>query len=179
MSLNKDELDKLNGLDGLGGAAHEPLSGARELDGVIGTALAVAQEQLTEQGGLMPFAVVLENQAATQRRIELGDDAPDDDEPSLRLVVVAPEGDEDEVDGEETVAALVEAVRAQRDDLTAVAIVSDVTLTEENSDAVHVEAEHLTGGVAAVLMPYQLGTHGPEWRDLEGDGSAERRIWID
>lgn len=159
---------------------HEAMSGARELDGVIGTALAVAQEQLTDHGGLMPFAVVLENEAATQRRLEAGDDAPEDGEPSLRLVVVAPEGDdEDEVDGEETVAALVEAVRAQRDDLAAVAIVSDVLLTEVDSDAVHVEAEHLAGDVAAVLMPYQLGEAGPEWGDLEGDGGAERRVWND
>ena len=30
---------------------------ARDLDGVLGTALAVAQEQLTEHGGIMPFAL--------------------------------------------------------------------------------------------------------------------------
>lgn len=156
----------------------EELQPARALDGVIGTALALAQEELGKHGALMPFAVVLENDAATQRRIETGDDAPEEGEPALRLVMVAPEGeDDDEIDGEQTLAELVQAVRAQRDDLVAAALVSDVTLLEgEYQDAIHVEAEDIEGQLVSVLQPYRLGDE-PEWADLLGDGDVTARIW--
>lgn len=153
---------------------------ARDLDGVLGTALAVAQEQLTEHGGIMPFAVVLENEAATARRVAEDNDAPEDGEPSLRMVLVAPEGDEDDdLDGNEVVEALLSSLREQRTDLTAVAVVSDVTLLEGGSDAIHVEAEHVDGQLAGLLQPYKLDGETPEWGELMGDDPEAARVWAE
>lgn|GEM_PF-1086256 len=161
-------------------AGLEP-SPAADLDGVLGTALAVAQEQLAEHGGLMPFAVVLETDEATARRVAAGEESPEDGEPALRLVVVDPatENEDDEIDGDVVISELVEALRAQRGDLAAAAIVSDVSLTDEDSDAIHVEAEHASRLVAGLLQPYTLGDAAPAWGELMGDDAEGFGLWAD
>lgn len=149
-----------------------------DLDLVIGTALSLGQDQLNQQGAVMPFAVVLENQAATARRAADGDDAPEEGQPPLRLVVVAPEEESEEVDGADTIEDLYLALEEQAGDLDAAAIVSDVTLldADEAGDALHVAAEHRSGDVAALLQPYTAANGEYTWGELEAD-EAEPRIF--
>lgn len=152
---------------------------SNELDIVIGTALSMGQDQLSQQGALMPFAVVLENAEATARRIAAGDDAPEDGQPPLRLVYVAPEEDSEEVDGADTVEDLYAALEEQSADLDALAVISDVTLldSETSSDALHVAAEHRSGDAVALLQPYAEAEAGYEWGELEPD-TAEGRVFV-
>ena len=62
----------------------------------------------------------------------------------------------------------------------AAAIVCDITLTEENSDAIHVAAEHRSGAVFAAVLPYAPNRENGEWEfgDLAADAN-EPVVWVD
>ena len=45
-------------------------------------------------------------------------------------------------------------MRQNRDEFRAAAIVCDITLVEEDSDAIHVATEHRDGAVFAAVLPY-------------------------
>ncbi|RAX48846.1 hypothetical protein DQ353_13035 [Arthrobacter sp. AQ5-05] len=117
-----------------------------ELNKVLGTALGVAREQLEEQGVFLPFAIAVE--PATEENAE----------PELRLLAVQPTEDLDDpeadIDAEVMMADLVQLLQDQRDSFNAVAFVSDVTLLDDATDAVHVLAEHRHGGSVAIVQPY-------------------------
>ena len=117
-----------------------------ELNKVLGTALGVAREQLEEQGVFLPFAIAVE--PATEENAE----------PELRLLAVQPteelDDPEADIDAEIMMNELVELLQSQRDSFNAVAFVSDVTLLDDNKDAVHVMAEHRDGGAVAIVQPY-------------------------
>jgi hypothetical protein len=117
-----------------------------ELNKVLGTALGVAREQLEEQGVFLPFAIAVE--PATEENAE----------PELRLLAVQPTEDLDDpeadIDAEVMMADLVQLLQDQRESFNAVAFVSDVTLLDDATDAVHVLAEHRDGGSVAIVQPY-------------------------
>ncbi|NUP74712.1 MAG: hypothetical protein HOQ07_08710 [Sinomonas sp.] len=142
----------------------------RELHDVLGTALAMAQEQLEKNGGFLPFGVTLA------------------DDGELRLVLVAPpepeggaEGEggldgglEDELDGEldaeQMLADVVELLRQSREGIRAVAFASDVLLPDHGCDGVHAAAEHRDGGLLAAVLPYEMTAEGYVYRAVEPDG---------
>lgn len=117
------------------------------LNKVLGTALGVAREQLEEQGVFLPFAIGLEPSEGGQ-------------EPELRLLAVPPaENPEDpdaDIDTEAMAADLVEVLNQEGANFVAVAIASDVLLTQENRDAIHVVAEHKVGAALGIVQPYQM-----------------------
>ncbi|HXD27681.1 MAG TPA: hypothetical protein VN621_02875 [Arthrobacter sp.] len=159
MSENPPE----NRLAELGDAAHQ------DLNKVLGTALGVAREQLETQGVFLPFAIGLEPDAAEDGELRL-------------LAVQPPENEEDpeaDIDAEAMMEDLVTLLSGQRDQFTAVALVSDVTLMQENRDAVHVMAEHSLGGAVAVVQPYTPpATEGGDWTFEDPSPEAgELRIW--
>ena len=49
---------------------------------------------------------------------------------------------------------LHELLRQHRDEFRAAAVVCDITLLEEDSDAIHVAAEHQDGSLFAAVLPY-------------------------
>jgi hypothetical protein len=76
--------------------------------------------------------------------------------------------------GLDVLATLVEGLRQQRGSLRAVAIVSDVRLTD--SDAVRVDLDHRDGHAIAAFLPYATKRlrHGVEFGDLAaGPGSQQ------
>ncbi|HET6269577.1 MAG TPA: hypothetical protein VFE00_05815, partial [Arthrobacter sp.] len=83
-------------------------------------------------------------------------------------------------DADSMIRDLNELLRQNRDNFRAVAVVCDITLVEEDSDAIHVAAEHRDGSLFAAVLPY-----GPnsETRELEfGQLSAdtnEPTVWVD
>ncbi len=134
-----------------------------DLDRVIGTAIGVAREQLESVGAFLPFAIALETTAdasaasgGTDSEISEDDDAAPAGE--LRLLAVQPTEDPEdpdaEIDAEEMMAELVALIRQQEALYVAVALVSDVTLVEEDRDAIHVNAEHREGGAAGAVSAY-------------------------
>src|SRR5690606_29817717 len=72
--------------------------------------------------------------------------------------------------------ALAQGLRTQRDGLRAVALVSDVRLSE--TDAVRVELEHREGQALAVFLPYNKKRlrRGVEYSDLTA-GPGEPQVW--
>jgi hypothetical protein len=128
--------------------------------------MAAAQEQLERSGGFLPFALVVEND---------GD---------VRLVAVSPAdpdaGSDSEFDADGMISDITELLRQHREEFRAAAIVCDITLVEEDSDAIHVATEHRDGAVFAAVLPYSPDNGGSEWEfgDLAAD-SNEPVIWAD
>lgn len=142
-----------------------------DLNRVLGTALGVAREQLEGQGVFLPFAIGLE---------PAGGESVDGE---LRLLAIQPtEDDEDpeaEIDTEVMMTELVELLTGQRDQFVAVAFVSDVTLLEEDSDAIHAMAEHSLGGAVAVVQTYAAPEHEDgEWSFGEPEAeTGDLQVW--
>ncbi len=134
-----------------------------DLNKLIGTALGVAGEQLEEHGAFLPVGVVLTH----------------DDE--LNLVAVSPTtmegGEEEELDADAMVADLFQALTQQRDTNRAAAVVCDIHLPDDVTDAIHVMAEHSTGVSVSAVRPYRQAPTGWEFGNpfLE---AGERSIWV-
>lgn len=148
--------------DGVAGNPHEDTM-LRELHDVLGTALAMAQEQLEKNGGFLPFGVTLA------------------DDGELRLVLVAPPEAEDgegaeatehegDLDAEAMLADVIELLRQGREGCRAIAFASDVTLPEHGSDGIHAAAEHRDGGLLAAILPYEMTASGYVYAPVEPDG---------
>ncbi|WP_235563887.1 hypothetical protein [Arthrobacter sp. Soil763] len=143
-----------------------PDASATDLENLLGTGVGAAQEQLERNGGFLPFALVVQNDG------------------EVRLVAVTPAdaaGDTDaDFDADGMIADLTELLRQHRDEFRAAAIVCDITLLEEDSDAIHVAAEHRDGSVFAAVLPYggNSQTNALEFGELSAD-TNEPTVWVD
>lgn len=143
-----------------------PEATATDLENLLGTGMGAAQEQLERNGGFLPFALVVENDG------------------EVRLVAVSPadaaDGSGDEFDADGMISDITELLRQNRDDFRAAAIVCDITLVEEGSDAIHVATEHRDGAVFAAVLPYIAKESTREWEfgELSAD-TNEPVIWVD
>lgn len=133
-----------------------------DLNKLIGTALGVAGDQLESHGAFLPVGLVLTH------------------EDDLNLVAVSPnavEGEgEEELDADEMVADLFEALSQQREQNRAAAVVCDIHLPDDATDAIHVMAEHSTGVSVSAVRPYRQTPTGWEFGNpfLE---AGEITIW--
>jgi len=92
----------------------------------------------------------------------------------------ATDGSEDHFDADTMIRDLHELLRQHRDEFRAAAVVCDITLLEEDSDAIHVAAEHQDGSLFAAVLPYAAnpGTHELEFGQLAAD-TNESTVWLD
>ena len=133
-----------------------------DLNKLLGTALGVAAEQLEAHGAFLPVGLILTH----------------DDE--LNMVAVAPNSvdgeEESDLDADAMVADLFEALSQQREQNRAAAVVCDIHLPEDATDAIHVMAEHSTGVAVSAVRPYRQGAEGWEFSEpfLE---AGEKVIW--
>jgi hypothetical protein len=143
-----------------------PEASATDLENLLGTGIGAAQEQLQRNGGFLPFALVVENDG------------------EVRLMAVTPadaeEGSDGDFDADSMISDLTEVLRQNRADFRAAAVVCDILLVEEESDAIHVAAEHRDGTVFAAVLPYAANTATHEWDfgQLAAD-TNEPTIWVD
>ncbi|KQQ89978.1 MULTISPECIES: hypothetical protein [Micrococcaceae] len=143
-----------------------PEATATDLENLLGTGVSAAQEQLQRAGGFLPFALTVQNDG------------------EVRLVAVSPadagDGSEAEFDADAMISDLNALLRQNRDDFRAAALVCDILLVEEDSDAIHVAAEHRDGSVFAAVLPYaaNAATQAWEFGQLEAD-TNEPAIWVD
>ncbi|MBT2533208.1 hypothetical protein J7E83_13965 [Arthrobacter sp. ISL-48] len=143
-----------------------PEATATDLENLLGTGVGAAQEQLQRNGGFLPFALVVENDG------------------EVRLMAVTPadaaEDSDSDFDADSMIEDLTQVLRQNRADFRATAVVCDILLVEEESDAIHVAAEHRDGSVFAAVLPYSAK---PVTRELEfGQLTAdinEPSIWVD
>lgn len=143
-----------------------PEDSATDLENLLGTGISAAQEQLQRNGGFLPFALTVQNDG------------------EVRLVAVSPadaaEGTDADFDADAMISDLQAVVRQNRGDFRAVAVVCDVQLVEDDSDAIHVATEHSDGSVFAAVLPYVAnpGTRTLEFGELSAD-SNQPAIWVD
>jgi len=133
-----------------------------DLNKLIGTALGVAGDQLEAHGAFVPVGLVVDNGG------------------SISLVAVAPNsvegGGEEELDADAMIADLFQALSQQKGQNRAAAVVCDIHLPDDATDAIHVMAEHSSGVAVSAVRPYRQTPHGWEFAEpfLEpGDG----QIW--
>jgi hypothetical protein len=143
-----------------------PESTATDLENLLGTGISAAQEQLQRNGGFLPFALTVQNDG------------------EVRLVAVTPadaeEGSDGDFDADGMISDLTALLRQNRNDFRAAAVVCDILLVEEESDAIHVATEHREGQVFAAVLPYSAdaATRAWEFGELAADAS-EPTIWVD
>ena len=127
-----------------------------DLDGLLNITLQFAQQMLAKRAEFYPFGATVT--AGGETRLLAGDLGQE--HPASADVL----------------SLLVERLRQERAGLKAVAICSDVRLSE--SDAIRVELEHRDGHAIAVLMPYKPKRfgRGVEYDDLRG-GAADKQVW--
>lgn len=119
--------------------------------------LPFAQQMLAKSGEFYPFGAAVTADGET--RLLAGDPSQGEHPPSADVL-----------------STLLSGLRQTRADLRAVAICSDVQLTD--TDAVRVELEHRDGHAMAVLMPYKMKRlgRGVEYGELRA-GTAARQVW--
>lgn len=105
-----------------------------DLDGLLGASLPFAQEMLEKHGEFFPYACALSSSGETK-------------------LVAGDPGEGEQPSSVEVLQVLLEGLRAERDELRAAALVSDVRLAE--SDAIRVQVEHMEGQAITVLLPYR------------------------
>ncbi|MFD5278626.1 hypothetical protein ACFWIX_13830 [Pseudarthrobacter sp. NPDC058362] len=143
-----------------------PEDSATDLENLLGTGISAAQEQLQRNGGFLPFALTVQNDG------------------ELRLVAVSPadaaEGTDADFDADAMISDLQTVLRQNRGDFRAAAVVCDVQLVEDDSDAIHVATEHSDGSVFAAILPYvaNTATRTLEFGELGAD-SNQPAIWVD
>lgn len=143
-----------------------PESTATDLENLLGTGISAAQEQLQRNGGFLPFALTVQNDG------------------EVRLVAVSPadaqEGSDGDFDADAMISDLTALLRQNREDFRAAAVVCDILLVEEDSDAIHVATEHREGPVFAAVLPYSADAITRTWEfgELAADAS-EPVIWVD
>jgi len=129
-----------------------------DLDALLGPALDVAQQQLSQRGAFYPYAVAVS--AAGEQEIVTAD--LEDDLPASSAVITA----------------LVETLSARRDQLRAIALFADTRAPQLGGDAVRVTLEHREGAVMAVLSPYSRRClrGGIQYGQLQAT-AADSYIW--
>ncbi|WP_051441755.1 hypothetical protein [Arthrobacter sp. H14] len=144
------------------GAASEPSQQVQEdLNKLIGTGLGMAQEQLEDQGAFLPAALMVNNDG------------------EVRMVAVSPANDDEDIDAETMITDLYTVLAEQKDNHRAVAVVSDVHLPDENTDAIFVASEHSEGIAIAAVQSYSQQEDGSwTFADPAWEG-ADRSVWED
>jgi len=134
-----------------------------DLNKLIGTALGVAGDQIQAHGAFLPVALVVSNDG------------------NISLVAVSPntvEGEEEsELDADTMIADLYEALTQQKGQNRAAAVVCDIHLPDDATDAIHVMAEHSNGVSVSAVRPYRQAPEGWDFAEpfLE---PGEIQIWV-
>lgn len=143
----------------------------QDLNLLIGTALGLAGDELAEHSGFVPMGLVVQADGDVRLVVVSAAAAPGDG------TVGGGESDDGaEIDADALIEDLYRALAEQRGANRAAAVVCDIHLPEDGTDAIHVVAEHADGVAVAAVRPYRQGKAGLELAEpfLE---SAQRLIW--
>lgn len=105
-----------------------------DLDSLVGAVLGFAQQQLAAHGEFFPFAAAVNADGTTE--------------------MVAPDLHDEHPRSADVIDACVAALVSQRDSIRAGAIVADIRLPDQSSDAIRVDLEHAEGHALTVVLPY-------------------------
>jgi hypothetical protein len=123
-----------------------------DLDGLLDSAISLAEKKLSERGEFFPFGMAVDT-GGRIRMVEAGvETAQAAREMNLR------------------------ALRGMRGEIRAAALVVDVLLPETGSSGIEVHLEHADGPAIGVLEPYTLAGAELSASPLEGF-TAHRAVW--
>lgn len=138
----------------------EPQSPRDEMNDLLNGAVEVASELLEANGEFDPFALAL-----------LGDG---------KVLHLEAENAADDVDAEALVASLRNTLRERLPELRATAVVADVTVEDEDEEAmtaaISIQMEHVNGDPVTCFLPYELNGDSLELADLVGE-PGERHVF--
>ncbi|MBT8162770.1 MULTISPECIES: hypothetical protein [Arthrobacter] len=151
-----------------------PEESANDLETLLGSGIGTAREHLEQHGGFLPFALTVLNDGEVRLLMV----APDTSDAVDSTTPTAETASEAEFDADAMLNDLTELLRQNREECRAAALVCDITLPEEGSDAIHVAAEHKDGSVFAALLPYRPRP-GSQWEfgDLTAD-TNKAVVWV-
>jgi hypothetical protein len=140
---------------------HASPQAQNDLDGLLEPALSFAQQQLDKHGEFFPYAVVVR-----------ADGQPE-------MVAARPDAADDQPASGDVIDACRTTLAERRDQLRAAAVVADVRLPDNGSDAIRVELEHTEGPALTVLLPYSKKRFGRgiDYRPIQA-GAGTRHIWL-
>ena len=107
-----------------------------DLDGLLDEGLRAAQHLLGQRGEFYPFAVVASAEDGSRR-------------------LVAAEAESEPPDSAAVLGGVYDALRSDRDQFRAAAVVSDVRLSGQGTNAVQVAVEHREGTALSAWLPYR------------------------
>jgi hypothetical protein len=124
----------------------------------LNAALPFAQQMLAKQGEFFPYGVAMSRDG--------------------QIAMIAGYTGTEKPPSTEVLAVLYEGLRTKAEENRAAAVVSDVRLRGEGTDAIQVEVEHREGIALKVFLPYRKKRLGGGLATGEMRGEAgERRIW--
>lgn len=139
----------------------EPRSPRDEMNDLLNDAVEVAAELLESNGEFDPFALAM-----------LGD--------GKVLHLEAENGEEEPLDAEQLVESLRNTLRERLPELRATAIVADVTVEDEDEEAmtaaISIQMEHVNGDPVTCFLPYEINGENVELADLVGE-PGERHVF--
>jgi hypothetical protein len=133
----------------------------QQLDGLLGIGLGFAQQQLEKHGEFFPYAAVIES----------GSD-------EARMIAAQPSDVGETPASTDVITYLVAALREQRDQISATAVVANVTIP--SGDAIRVDLEHAEGQALTILLPYSKRTtdEAVEYGEIRAQ-AGHRQVWSD
>ena len=129
-----------------------------DLDALLNAALPFAMEMLTKRGEFFPYGVVMSRDG--------------------EIAMIAGYTGTEKPPSTEVLDVLYEGLRTKAEENRGAAVVADVRLKAENTDAIQIEVEHREGTALKVFLPYRKRVFGgkPEAGEMRAE-PGERRIW--
>jgi hypothetical protein len=129
-----------------------------DLDALLNAALPFAQQMLAKHGEFFPYGVAMTRDG--------------------QIAMIAGYTGTEKPPSTEVLAVLYEGLRTKGQENRAAAVVADVRLRGEGTDAIQVEVEHREGIALKLFLPYRKKRFGGKLETGEMRGEAgERRIW--
>jgi hypothetical protein len=129
-----------------------------DLDSLLNAALPFARQQLAKHGEFFPYGVAMTRDG--------------------KITMIAGYTGTERPPSTEVLETLYEGLRSKAEENRAAAVVSDVRLRGEGTDAIQVEIEHREGIALKVFQPYRKKRFGGglETGQMRAE-DGERRIW--
>lgn len=129
-----------------------------DLDELLNAALPFAQQMLAKHGEFFPYAVAMNRDG--------------------QIAMIAGYTGTEQPPSADVLAVLYDGLRAKADENRGAAVVADVRLRGEATDAIQIEAEHREGIALKVFLPYRKGAAGGplETGQMRAE-PGEQRIW--
>ena len=129
-----------------------------DLDALLSAALPFALQMLAKRGEFFPYGVAMNRNG--------------------EIAMIAGYTGTEQPPSTDVLDILYDGLRKKADENRGVAVVADVRLKGEETDAIQVEVEHREGIALKMFLPYRKKRSGaqPETGQMRGE-AGERRIW--